>query len=155
MTRYRLVILGVALTLLSFACSSAEPSRPPRTTAPAQATIGPSTFDAQLAAAGSAITLFHLRLDQRNYRGIYGMTDDTFRAATNEVQMTAMLSALRERLGRSLSLDELSYELVDRSPDVQITFVIETIFESGTLIETFVWRVTPSEMVYLVSYQTR
>lgn len=155
MTRYRLLMLAVALALLSIACSSAEPSRPLRTATAAQATIGPSTFDAQLAAAGSAITLFHVRLDQRNYRGIYGMTDDTFRAATNEVQMTAMLTSLRDRLGRSMSLDELSYELVDRSPDVQITLVVETIFENGTLIETFVWRVTPSEMAYLVSYNTR
>ena len=155
MTRYRLLMLGVALTLLSVACASPAPSTERPTATQAQATIGPSTFDAQLAAAASAITLFHLRLDQRNYRGIYGMTDDTFRAATNEVQMTAMLSALRDRLGRTRSLDELSYDLIDRSPDVQITFVIETIFESGTLIETFVWRVTPSEMVYLVSYQTR
>lgn len=155
MTRYRLVMLGVALTVLSLSCSSAEPSRPPRTATAAQATIGPSTFDAQLSAAGSAITLFHVRLDQRNYRGIYAMTDDTFRAATNEVQMTAMLSSLRDRLGRSASADELSFEVLDRSPDVQITFTIETIYENGTLIETFVWRVTPSEMVYLVSYQTR
>jgi hypothetical protein len=83
------------------------------------------------------------------------MTDETFRAATSEVQMTSMLSSLRERLGRSASLDELSSEVVDRSPDVQITFMLETIFENGTLIETFVWRVTPSELVYLVSYQTR
>ena len=155
MTRYRLLMLAVALMLLSVACGSAQPSPPLRTATAAQATIGPSTFDAQLAAAGSAITLFHVRLDQRNYRGIYAMTDDTFRAATNEAQMTAMLSSLRERLGRSASLDELSYDLVDRSPDVQITFMIETIFENGTLIETFVWRVTPSETVYLVSYATR
>jgi hypothetical protein len=69
--------------------------------------------------------------------------------------MTAMLSALRERLGRSASVDELTFEVLDRSPDVQISFMIETIFENGTLIETFVWRVTPSELVYLVSYQTR
>ena len=155
MTRYRVLMLAAALTLLSVACGPAAPSPPPRTATQAQATIGPSTFDAQLAAAGSAITLFHLRLDQRNYRGIYAMTDDTFRAGTNEVQTTAMLSSLRERVGRSMSLDELSYELVDRSPDVQITFVVETIFENGTLIETFVWRVTPSEMVYLMSYTTR
>jgi hypothetical protein len=155
MTRSRLLMLAVALMLPSVACGSAEPSPPLRTATQAQATIGPSTFDAQLAAAGSAITLFHVRLDQRNYRGIYAMTDDTFRAATNEAQMTAMLSSLRERLGRSASLDELSYDLVDRSPDVHITFMIETIFENGTLIETFVWRVTPSEMVSLVSYTTR
>lgn len=155
MTRYRLLMVGVALTLLSVACGSPEPSRQIPTTAVAQATFAPSKFDAQLAAAESAITLFHVRLDQRNYRGIYAMTDDTFRAATNEVQMTAMLSSLRDRLGRSASADELSFEVLDRSPDVQITFTIETIYENGTLIETFVWRVTPSEMVYLVSYQTR
>ena len=155
MTRYRVLMLAVALMLVSVACGSAEPSPPQRTATGARATIGPSTFDAQLAAAGSAITLFHLRLDQRNYRGIYAMTDETFRSATTEAQMTATLSSQRERLGRSASLDELSYELVDRSPDVQITFMIETIFENGTLIETFVWRVTPSEMVYLVSYRTR
>ena len=83
------------------------------------------------------------------------MTDATFRAASNEAQLTALLSSLRERLGRSLSVFEVSYDVVDRPPDVQIRFVIETNFENGTLIETFVWRVTPSEMVYLVSYQTR
>jgi hypothetical protein len=155
MTRYRLLMLAVALTLPAVACGSADPSPPLRTATQAQATFAPSTFEAQLAAAGSAITLFHLRLDQRNYRGIYAMTDETFRAATNEVQTTAMLNSLRERLGRSLSVDELGYEVADRSPDVQITFEIETSFENGILIETFVWRVTPSEMVYLVSYETR
>jgi hypothetical protein len=155
MTRYRLLMLGVALTLLSVACRAQEPSPQIPAATEAQSTFAPSKFEAQLAAAGSAITLFHVRLDQRNYRGIYAMTDETFRAATSEVQMTAMLSALRDRLGRSASLDELSFEVLDRSPDVQITFMIETAFENGTLVETFVWRVTPSEMVYLVSYQTR
>lgn len=155
MTRYRLLMVGAALTLLSVACLSPEPSRQKPTATAAQATFAPSQFDAQLAAAESAITLFHVRLDQRNYRGIYAMTDETFRAVTNEVQMTAMLSSLRDRLGRSASVAELSFEVLDRSPDVQITFTMETIYENGTLIETFVWRVTPSEMVYLVSYHTR
>lgn len=155
MTRYRLVMLGVVLTLLSVACGSAEPSPPTPAATRVQATFEPLTFESQLAAAASAITLFHVRLDQRNYRGIYSMTDETFRAASSEAQLTAMLSSLRERLGRSASVFEESFEVVDRPPDVQIRFVIETNFENGTLIETFVWRVTPSEMVYLVSYQTR
>jgi hypothetical protein len=155
MARSRLLMLCVVVTLLPVACGSAQPSPPLRTVTQAQATFAPSAFEAQLAAAESAITLFHVRFDQRNYRGIYAMTDETFRAATNEVQMTAMLSSLRDRLGRSASVSELSFDVLDRSPDVQITFMIETIFENGTQIETFVWRVTPSEMVYLVSYQTR
>ena len=74
---------------------------------------------------------------------------------SNEAQLTARLTLLRDRLGRSTSVDELSTEYVDLTPDVQLTFVIETTFENGTLIETFVWRVTPSEMVYLVSFQPR
>ena len=155
MTRYGLLMLGVALTLLSVACRSPEPSPQIPTATEAQATFAPSKFEAQLAAAGSAITLFHVRLDQRNYRGIHSMTDDTFRAATSEAQLTTMLSSLRERLGRSLAVDELGYEVLDRSPDVQITFEIEASFENGTLIETFVWRVTTSEMVYLVSFRSR
>jgi hypothetical protein len=154
MTRYPLVVLGVALMLL-VACGSAEPPRQTSAATRARATLVPSTFESQLAAAASSITLFHVRLDQHNYRGIYAMTDETFRAASSESQMTATLTSLRERLGRSLSVDELSYEVLDHSPDVQITFVVETIFENGTLIETFVWRVTPDEFVYLVSYQTR
>lgn len=155
MTRYPLVILGVVLMLLLVACGSAEPSRQTPAVTRALATGGPSTFESRLAAAASAITLFHLRLDQRNYRGIYAMTDETFRAASSEAQLTATLTSLRERLGRSVAVDELGYEVLDRPPDVQITFMIETTFENGTSIETFVWRVTPSEMVYLVSFQTR
>jgi len=153
--RYVPVILSVAFMLLPVACSAAEPSRQSPTATRARVTFGPSTFESQFAAAGTAMTLFHLRLDQRNYRGIYSMTDESFRAASSEAQMTAMLTSLRERLGRSTSVYELSYEVVDHAPDVQITFVVETTFESGTAIETFVWRVTSDEIVYLVSYQTR
>jgi hypothetical protein len=154
-TRVPLVLLSAALMLAPVACASAEPARQTPTATRAQATFEPSKFEAQLGAAGTAITLFHLRLDQRNYRGIYAMTDETFRAATTEAQMTAMLTSLRERLGRSTSVYELSYEVVDRTPDVQISFVLETTFENGKVLETFVWRVTPDEMVHLVSYQTR
>ena len=43
----------------------------------------------------------------------------------------------------------------DRSPDVLITLVMETTFDNATLTETFVWRVTPSEMIFLVRYESR
>jgi hypothetical protein len=154
-TRYFLALLYVVVMLLTLACGPAERSRPPSTATRAQATVGPSTLDSQYAAASSAITLFHVRLDQRNYRGIYEMTDDTFRASTSEADMTALLTSLRDRSGRSVAVDEISYEIVDLTPDVQVTIVVETTFETATAIETFVWRVTPSEMVSLVSFRTR
>ena len=154
MTRYALAMLGVVM-MLPIACGPAEPSRQTSVRTRAPATLGVSTLESRYAAAASAITLFHLRLDLRNYGGIYAMTDETLRAVTSEGQLTARLGALRDQLGRSTSVDELSSEYIDLSPDVQLTFVIETTFENGTLIETFVWRVTPSEMVYLVSFQTR
>jgi hypothetical protein len=154
-TRFPLVLLSAALMLAPVSCASTEPPRRTPSAAATQATFEPSKFEAQLGAAGTAITLFHLRLDQRNYRGIYAMTDETFRAATSEAQLTAMLTSLRERLGRSTAVYEQSYEVVDRTPDVQISFVLETTFENGKVTETFVWRVTPDEMAHLVSYQTR
>ena len=156
MTRHSLASLVVAaLLLLPLACGPAEQSRPAPSATRGAATIGPSTLDSQYAAAASAITLFHVRLDQRNYAGIYAMTDDTFRASTSEAEMTALLTSLRDRSGRSVAVDEISYEIVDLPPDVQVTIVVETTFETATGIETFVWRVTPSEMVYLVSFRTR
>lgn len=155
MTRFSLALLCVALLLLPVACAPAEQTRQSPTPTRAVATVGPSTLDSRFAAAASAITLFHVRLDQRNYAGIYAMTDDTFRASTTQAELTAMLTSLRERSGRSVAVDEISSEIVDLPPDVQVTIVVETTFETATGIETFVWRVTPSEMVYLVSFRTR
>jgi hypothetical protein len=155
MTRYSRALLCVALVLMPIACAPAEQSRQTSPTPRPLATVGPSTFESRYAAAASAITLFHVRLDQRNYAGIYAMTDDTFRASTSEAEMTAMLTSLRDRSGRSVAVDEISYEIVDQEPDVQVTIVVETTFETATGIETFVWRVTPSETVHLVSFRTR
>jgi hypothetical protein len=155
MTLRSLVVLCAAVMLLPMACSVF--AQPPQTPAPARAraTLSQSTFESRYAAAASAITLFHLRLDQRNYRGIYAMTDESFRSASTEAEFTATLTSLRDRLGRSTYVDELSSEVIDLAGDVEVTLLVETGFELGTLIETFVWRVTPSETVSLVSFQSR
>src|SRR5437867_261146 len=111
--------------------------------APSQLDI-PVQFASRYAAAQTATTLFHVRFDQRNFSRIYAMADESFRATTNEADLTARLTALRDRV-----------DIVDRSPDVLITLVMETTFDNATLTETFVWRVTPSEMIFLVRYESR
>lgn len=104
-----------------------------------------------------AITLFHVRYDQRNYRGVYAMLDGTTRATTTEAQLTAMLATTRDRLGISGPGDELYSDIVDLqgSPDLVITIVLNSLFERGFATETFVWRVTPDETTYLVRYEVR
>jgi len=83
------------------------------------------------------------------------MADESFRATTNEADLTARLTALRDRVGMSRDENEVGVDIVDRSPDVLITLVMETTFDNATLTETFVWRVTPSEMIFLVRYESR
>jgi hypothetical protein len=36
-----------------------------------------------------------------------------------------------------------------------VTIVMETTFENAVLSETFVWRVTPAELTFLMSYETQ
>jgi len=122
--------------------------------APSQLDI-PVQFASRYAAAQTATTLFHVRFDQRNFSRIYAMADESFRATTTEADLTARLAALRDRVGMSRDENEVGVDIVDRSPDVLITLVMETTFDNATLTETFVWRVTPSEMIFLVRYESR
>ncbi len=69
----------------------------------------------------------------------------------------AMLAVARERLGTSGRTREVRHEArrVPGSEDVDVTIVMDSTFENGTATETFVWRVTPTNLTYLVSYEVR
>ena len=157
--RLTLALVLVVASLL--ACSGRQttvfdsfpPSGSP-VAAPTQLDI-PVAFASRYAAAQTATTLFHVRFDQRNFSRIYAMTDDSFRATTKEADLTARLSALRDRVGMSQSENEAAVDMSERGSDLLVTLVMETAFENTRLTETFVWRVTPSETTFLVRYDTR
>jgi hypothetical protein len=154
----RRTIGAILIAALVLACGGRQYRDLPSFT-PTQAAASPSDvpaeFEARYAVAATSVTLFHVRFDQRNFNRIYAAADDSFRAATSEAAFTARLTELRERVGMSRSEDEISVDIAPRGQDLLVTITMETIFEKATLVETFVWRVTPSEMALLVRYETR
>ena len=84
------------------------------------------------------------------------MTDQSYRSQISEQQLTSVLSDMRQRLGKSGGMRERSHQTapLGEGGDVLVTFVMDSTFEKGTAIQTFGWRVTPSNVTYLVRYQS-
>src|SRR5712691_7994334 len=124
----------------------------PRPTAQGTGTADP--FGSRWDATGLDYSRFRQRYEQRNYSAIYAMTDERLRATTTEAQFTTWLATVRERLGsisRSREVGHLARP-IPGSRDVDIVVVFDTVFQRGAVIETFVWRVTPTNLTYLISY---
>lgn len=149
---------SLLLAALIAGCSAhAVPPVAPAVSASARASAGgvPSTLETRHAAARAAITLFHVRYDQRSFARIYASTDAAFRQAASETAFTAQLAALRERTGASRNEDELDADAYEDGADAVVTIVMETEYDLAVLTETFVWRVTPAEVALLASYRAR
>ena len=109
----------------------------------------------QYVAAQSANIKFGVRYDQADYHAIYLMLDQSYRSQISEEQLTTLLTSMRERLGTSGRTRERSYETspLGDGGDLLVTFVMDSTFEKGTALQTFTWRVTPSNVTYLMRYQ--
>jgi Protein of unknown function (DUF4019) len=114
-------------------------------------------FYSQWVATNLDHSRFRARWDARDYEAIYALTDDRLRTAVTKERFMAMLAVARERLGTSGRTREVRHEArrVPGSEDVDVTIVMDSTFENGTATETFVWRVTPTNLIYLVSYEVR
>ncbi len=158
----RVASLRVAVTIaIAVGCT------PPVTTQIATATPSPTrTFPpgfslepyySQWVATGLDMSRFRAGWDDRDYEGIYRMTDDRLRDAMSEARFSAVLSAARERFGTYGRRREIRHEIrpLPGSGDVDVTLVMDSMFEKGAATETFVWRVTPTNLTYLVSYDVR
>jgi hypothetical protein len=110
----------------------------------------------QYVAAQGANARFSVRYDQADYHAIYLMLDQSYRSQISEDQLTSKLAEMRQRLGMSAGMRERSYETMPlgQSSDVLITFVMDSTFEKGAATQTFVWRVTTSNVTYLMRYQS-
>ena len=138
-----------------------EKSIPPKTLTPSPTGPSPSRLVlpsaySQYAAAVGANATFSVRYDQADYHAVYLMTDQSYRSQISEQQLTSVLTDMRQRLGKSGRTRERSHETTSlgESGDVLVTFVMDSAFENGSAIQTFGWRVTPSNVTYLVRYQS-
>jgi hypothetical protein len=149
----------LALGLGAATCASAE--IPPNTPTPSPTTPGPSRLAlpsaySQYVEAQHANATFSVRYDQADYHAVYLMTDQSYRSQISEQQLTSVLSDMRQRLGKSGGMRERSHQTtpLGEGGDVLITFVMDSTFDKGTATQTFSWRVTPSNVTYLVRYQS-
>ena len=149
----------LALGLAVATCASAEipPKSPtPSPTSPSSSRLALPSAYSQYVAAQHANAAFSVRYDQADYHAVYLMTDQSYRSQTSEQQLTSVLTDMRQRLGKSGRTRERSHETapLGESGDVLVTFVMDSAFDNGTAIQTFGWRVTPSNVTYLVRYQS-
>jgi hypothetical protein len=115
----------------------------------------PSAYSQYVAAQRANIT-FSVRYDQADYHAVYVMLDQSYRGQISEEQLTSKLADMRQRLGKSTGMRERSHETMPlgESGDVLITFVMDSNFEKGSATQTFGWRVTTSNVTYLMRYQS-
>src|SRR5262245_39396036 len=105
-TAYRCVVdrrsAVIVVVALIAACGGSQPRRisaaPTTSLTPATVAVSPNV-ESRYRAAAAAVTLFHLRFDQRSFGRIYAAADDSLRAASTEAAFTARLGALRDRVG--------------------------------------------------------
>jgi len=136
--------------------ASPAPASPDASARPSASPGGvPSTLETKYAAAQSATTLFHLRFDQRNFDRLYSLTDPSFKREVSATAFTSDMSKLRDRVGASVNEDEIDADAYEEAGDAIVTIIMETTFENAVLSEVFVWRVTPDELTFLLSYETQ
>jgi hypothetical protein len=161
MTARVIVLRALVIAVMVAACAgttgpSTASSSPDASARPSASPGGvPSTLETKYAAAQSATTLFHLRFDQRNFSRLYSLTDPSFKRQVTETRFTSDMSSLRDRVGASVNEDEIDADAFEEAGDAIVTIIMETTFEKAILSETFVWRVTPDELTFLLSYETQ
>jgi hypothetical protein len=130
---------------------------PPSSTRTLPPGLSLEPFYSQWVATNLDHSRFRARWDARDYEAIYALTDDRLRSAVTKERFVAMLAVARERFGTSGRTREIRHETrrVPGTEDVDITTVMDSNFEKGAATETFVWRVTPTNLTYLVSYDVR
>jgi hypothetical protein len=150
-------ILALGFVVATCAGIEVRPKSPaPSPTSPNPSRLAlPSAYSQYVAAQGANAT-FSVRYDQADYHAIYLMLDQSYRRQISEQQLTGLLAAMRQRLGNAQGMRERSHETapLGESGDVLVTFVMESTFEKGTATQTFGWRVTPSNVTYLMRYQS-
>jgi len=144
----------VVVTCVSVEVRTTTPT--PSASSPNPSTLAlPSAYSQYVAAQGANIK-FSVRYDQADYHASYLMLDQSYRSQISEQQLTSKLADMRERLGKSTGMRERSHETMPlgESGDVLITFVMDSTFEKGSATQTFGWRVTTSNVTYLMRYQS-
>jgi Protein of unknown function (DUF4019) len=88
---------------------------------------------------------FHRQLDLAQYHEIYIQAGEEFRRAKGELEWTAILKALHEKLGNVLRDDLSGSRVVYSNTGTMISLSYNTVFSGGKAVENFTWRMAGDE----------
>jgi hypothetical protein len=90
----------------------------------------------------SAIARFHNQFNSGQYAEIYSQTDEGFRKGSNESEITALLSAVRRKLGTVKNTNQVKWNLNSTINGTMVVLTYETEFTDGKATEQFIYHVS-------------
>lgn len=87
----------------------------------------------------NAVSKFHGQLNAEQYHEIYVQTDDGFRKATSEQQLTEYLQAVHRKLGEAKDAKQVGWRVNATTAGTQVFLAYRTTFAEGDATEEFVF----------------
>jgi len=100
------------------------------------------SFQKGKAAGEVAVAKFHAQFNAAKYHDMYGQTDDGFRKATSEQQMTEYLEAVHRKLGEVKDAEQMGWRVNATTAGTQVFLAYKTSFDEGDATEQFVFLVS-------------
>ncbi len=90
-------------------------------------------------AASAAVTQFHGQLDHQDYLSIYKNADERFRAASEQDDFLALMTAVHNKLGMVQQSSRQGFFVNYNTSGTSIRLTYATKFGSGDAEEEFLW----------------
>ncbi|PEQ13432.1 hypothetical protein B2G71_06910 [Novosphingobium sp. PC22D] len=120
-----------------------------------------AAFAASLASCGvqqsiddakAEISTFHADLDARNFDAIWDEVAPDMRSATQKSQFVAILEAVNRKLGRVVGSKQVGWNSNVSTSGSFVTVTMETKFQKGSGVETFIYRKVEDDRLALAGY---
>jgi hypothetical protein len=92
-----------------------------------------------------AVTRFHDQFNAEQYLDIYKQSDEGFRKATSESDMTALFSAVRRKLGTVKNTNQTRWNVNSTPAGTMVVLAYDTEFTEGKAQEQFVYYVSGND----------
>lgn len=118
----------------------------------AAAIVFVSCFGANAQAADLAVEKFHSQMNAGAYDEIYSAASDEFKHATQQSDWTALLSAVRRKLGTVVDAKQTSVHATSGTFGDSVSQTYSTHFSDGDATELFNWAIRDNKAV-LIGYR--
>lgn len=99
--------------------------------------------------ADEAVQRFHAQFEADEWSAMYADADPQFRAATSLTEWTALMSAVKRKLGPLRSTSRTNVNVSSATSGTTVTQAFDTSFEHGRATEQFRWKIVGGRAVLL------